>query len=137
MAASNYMTEADTESIWDTALNTDRFGKIGVRIAEFINFKINRDATSQVTSTAVTPLLEEFSEEVLVDVIAAAKINKTVQPYDFIQANISSYLIKHYYVWEETFDEIREVLSKQYHLAMTDDLELPSSSEGLIKRTTS
>ena len=73
MAASNYMTEADTESIWDTTLDTTRFGKIGVRIAEILNFWINGDATSQVTDTGVTPILEQLSEECLVELIAAAK----------------------------------------------------------------
>ena len=89
MAASNYMTEADVESIWDTAWDTTRFGKIGVRIAEYLNFLINGDATSQVTNTAVTPILEEISEEILLDLKMTAQANAVTNPWDFIAANVS------------------------------------------------
>ena len=88
MAASNYMTEEDTESIWDTSLDTTRFGNIGVRIAEILNFFINDDATSQVTNTAYTPICEQLSEEALIELIAAAKVEKAVQPWDFITSNV-------------------------------------------------
>ena len=84
------MTEADTESIWGVALDTTRFGKIGVRIAEVLNFWINGDATSQVTNTAVTPLCEQLSEEALIRLIAAAQINSVIDPSRFIQANVVS-----------------------------------------------
>ena len=89
MAASNYMTEADVESIWDTAWDTTRFGKIGVRIAEILNFLVTGDATSQVTSTAVIPILEQISEEILLELKLAAQANSIVVPWDFIAANIS------------------------------------------------
>ncbi|MCP4585304.1 hypothetical protein [Pseudoalteromonas sp.] len=88
MAASNYMTKADTESIWDTSLDTTRFGKIGVRIAEQLNFWCNDNATSQVTNTAVTPVLEQISEEILLELIATAKIEQLVNPWTFVQANV-------------------------------------------------
>jgi hypothetical protein len=61
------MTEADVESIWDTTWDTTRFGNIGVRIAEILNFLVNEDATSQVTDTSVTPILEQISEEILLE----------------------------------------------------------------------
>jgi len=137
MAAANYMTEADTESIWDASLDTTRFGKIGIRIAEQLNFWINHDATSQVTSTAVTPILEQLSEEILIELIAAAKVNKHAQPWDFISANvgaISRSILRNY---RELLFEIRLKLTKQYIYTESDSLELPSSDQGLIKRTTS
>ena len=109
--ASNYMTEADTESIWATGdLDATRFGKIGVRMAEFINFKLYRDATNQCATAAVLPLLEEFSEEVLIDLIASAKISATTNPWDFIQARVSDFLIRKYRIWKEEFEEIRSML---------------------------
>lgn len=110
MAASNYMTEADTESIWDTSLDTTRFGNIGVRIAEQLNFWVNDDATSQVTNTAVTPILEQISEEILMELIAASKVEKTVQPWEFIQANVvrmSWRILKNYGI---ILEKIRRVL---------------------------
>lgn len=82
------MTELDTESIWDVSLDTARFGKIGIRIAEQLNFWVNEDATSQVTSTAVIPIMEQLSEEILLDLITAAKAYSPTQPWDFIQANV-------------------------------------------------
>lgn len=88
MAASNYMTEADTENIWDVTLDTTRFGKIGIRIAEQLNFWVHDDATDQVTNTAVMPVMEQLSEEILLDLITAAKAYSPTQPWDFIQANV-------------------------------------------------
>ena len=96
MAASNYMEEGDVESIWDTAWDTTRFGKIGVRIAEVLNFLVTGDATSQVTNTAVTPILEQISEEILLELKLAAQANAIVVPWDFIQANISKIDWKYY-----------------------------------------
>lgn len=104
------MTEADTESIWDTSLDTTRFGNIGVRIAEQLNFWVNDDATSQVTNTAVTPILEQISEEILMELIAASKVEKTVQPWEFIQANVvrmSWRILKNYGI---ILEKIRRVL---------------------------
>ena len=129
MAAANYMTEADTESIWAATLDTTRFGKIGVRMAEFINFKLYRDSTNQCTETAVTPMLEEFSEEVLIDLIQAAKANVTLNPWDFIQANITSFLIQHYKLWKEEFTEIKIKLEQQHRIKFSSKLTLPSHSD--------
>jgi len=89
MVAAGYMTEADVESIWDTEWVTARFNKINVRIAEILNFLVTGDATSQVVNTAATPILEQISEEVLLELNMAAKSNGTDVPWDFIQANVS------------------------------------------------
>ena len=89
MAATNYMTEADVESIWDTTWVTARFDKIGVRIAEFLNFLVTADATSQVTDTAVTPILEQISEEILLELWMAAQAKGTNNPWNYISANVS------------------------------------------------
>jgi len=89
MAASNYMTEADVESIWDTEWDTTRFGNIGVRIAEILNFLVSGNATSQVTDTSVLPILEQISEEILLELKLAAQANAIIVPWDFISANIS------------------------------------------------
>lgn len=104
------MTELDTESIWDVALDTIRFGKIGIRIAEQLNFWVNDDATSQVTSTAVIPILEQISEEILLDLITAAKAYSPTQPWDFIQANVirvSERILRNY---DRILKKIRKIL---------------------------
>ena len=116
MAASNYMTESEFESVWNTSIDTTRFGNIGVRIAEFCNFKIYRNATTQCTNTAVTPLLEQFSEEVLLLALAAAKIEASVNPWEFVQGNIMRFLVQHYNVWREIFDDIRLIESQEHVL---------------------
>jgi hypothetical protein len=89
MAAANYMTELDVESIWANDWDTTRFGKIGVRIAKILNFLISADATSQVTNTGATPILEQISEEILLELAAKAKLAKAVKPWNFILANLS------------------------------------------------
>ena len=102
MAASGYMTEVDVESIWDVAWDTTRFGKINVRIGEMLNFLVHGDATTDVTDTGALPVLEQISEEILLDLKLAAQANAITVPWDFISANISkldwkfydSYLLK-------------------------------------------
>ena len=111
MAASNYMTEADVESIWDTSWDTTRFGNIGVRIAEVLNFLVNGDATSQVTNTAVIPILEHISEEILLDLKLAAQANAITVPWDFIQANISKIDWKFYDTY--LLKKVRNVLGNE------------------------
>jgi len=89
MAAAGYMTEVDVESIWDTAWDTTRFGKINVRIAEMLNFLVHGDATTDVTDTGALPVLEQISEEILLDLKLAAQANAITVPWDFIAANVS------------------------------------------------
>ena len=89
MAVTGYMTELDVESIWDTAWDTVRFGKINVRIAEMLNFLVNGDASVDIADTTVLPILEQISEEILLELKLAAQANAIVVPWDFISANIS------------------------------------------------
>ena len=89
MAFAGYMTELDVESIWDTAWDTVRFGKINIRIGEMLNFLVTGNATTAITSTAVLPILEQISEEILLDLKLAAQANAITVPWDFIAANIS------------------------------------------------
>lgn len=114
MAASNYMTEADTESIWDKSLTTARFALIGVRIAEILNFWINDDATSQVTNTAVTPILEQLSEQVLVDIIVASKNQNSMNAGEYAVRNAA--LITTRLLFEEgnmkILDRIKKILGQ-------------------------
>ena len=137
MAASNYMTEADTESIWDVSLDTTRFGKIGVRIAKILNFWVYDDATNQCTNTAITPMFEQLSEEILMELINAAKANKFTDVWAFITGNVMRISSKVIRANIEILDFIKLIETQRYIYTTSNDLELPSSDQGLIKRTTS
>jgi len=104
------MSETDVESIWDTAWDTTRFDLINLRLAEIINFLVNQDSTSQVVSTACTPILEQISEEILLDLKLAAQANAITLPWDFIQANISKVDWKFYDTY--LLEKVRKVLGR-------------------------
>lgn len=111
------MTIGDTQSIWSVSLDATRFGNIGVRIAEQLNFWVNDDSTSQVVNTAVTPIMEQLSEEILLDLITAAKAYSPTQPWDFIQANVirvSSRILSNYKI----------ILKKIKNILGTEKIEL-------------
>jgi len=127
--AINYMTEADTESIWDVALTTARFAKIGVRIAEQLNFWVNDDSTTQVTNTAVTPVLEQLSEEILLDLITAAKAYSPTQPWDFIQANVIRVSRRILANYGPILLKIQKIEGKKYSIKYSNKLTLPSHSD--------
>lgn len=127
MAATGYMTELDVESIWDTAWDTTRFGKINIRIGEILNFLIHGDATTDVTDTTVLPIIEQISEEILLELKLAAQANAIVVPWDFIQANISKMDWKYYDAY--LLKKVRIKLGKQYNVKYSNKLKLPSHSD--------
>lgn len=92
MASSGYMTEEDTESIWNASFATARFDKINVRIGELLNFWVRKDKDSQtdITDTKITPILEQLSEEVLIELLTAANAIAPSAPIPYIMSNISS-----------------------------------------------
>jgi len=108
VVAAGYMTEATVESIWDTDWATARFDLINVRIGEILNFLVHGDAQTDVADTAVTPILVQISEEVLLDLKLAAKANGIIEPWDFIQANISKIDWKYYdsYLLQKVRDKL-------------------------------
>ena len=129
MAASNYMTEADTESIWATTLDTTRFGKIGVRIAEILNFEIMNDATSQITTAAVLPILEHLSEEGLILLIASAKVNALHDPYEFMISHAISVMDEVLGRNQRWIKKIKKVLNQTESVEFKDIGGLGASSE--------
>ena len=135
MAATNYMTEADTEGIWDTLLDTARFALIGVRMAEILNVEFNSDATTNVTDVRVIPILEQLSEEGLFRLIAAAKADAVVNPWLFIQANVISVMNQLLDENQYMINKVKIILTKQYHYTETDRYSYSEGSIGLIKRT--
>ena len=126
MAAIGYMTELDTESIWDASFDTTRFDKINIRIAEQLNFWCNDDATKQVTNTAVTPVLEQISEEILLDLIQSSKSYAVEKPWDFIQANVQRVSLRILRNYDDILEKIKNILgSTKMELTNT---YLPSSN---------
>ena len=123
------MTELDTESIWAIALDTTRFGKLNVRIGEILNFWVNEDASTDVTNTKVLPLLEQLSEEILIELIAIAKMNVTHDPWNFISANVvrvaTDTIIKNLKILRK----IAIMLGKKYNIKQTSTLTLPSHGD--------
>ena len=127
MVAVGYMTEADVEGIWDTTWDTARFNLINVRIAEIVNFLLTGDATNQTTDTAVLPILEQISEEILLDLKLAAQANAIIVPWDFIQANISKMDWKFYDTY--LLKKVRIKLGKQFMVKYSNKLPLSSHSD--------
>ena len=87
MAASGYMTEADFESIWGATIETARFNLINVRLGEVLNYLLTRNAATDITSTAILPMVEQLSEESLIELLQASKSNKFTDVWRFIQSN--------------------------------------------------
>jgi len=131
MASSGYMTEEDTESIWSTTLDTDRFDDINVRMGEILNFycKKNHDAATDITDTAVLPILEQISEEALFELIASAKIEKPTVPWQFIQANIPNVMSKVIRKNHFILEIVREHLESKLHVKLSNKLALPSHGD--------
>ena len=128
MAAAGYMTEVNVESIWDTAWDTTRFGKINIRIAEMLNFLIHGDGLTDVTNTGVLPVLKQISEEILLDLKLAAQANAIVVPWDFIAANISKIDWKFYDTY--LLKKVREKLGQTTIEMVTR--RLPTTTESNV-----
>ncbi len=131
------MTEVDTESIWDVSLDTTRFGKIGVRIAEILNFAVYDDATNQCTDAALTPIFEQLSEEILMELINAAKSNKFSDVWQFIQGNVMRISSKVLRANKDIIKKLKLLETQRYHMTETADLDFPEDYTSLTKRTTS
>ena len=128
MAASNYMTETDTEAIWSKNLTTATFALIGVRIAEVLNFWVNDDATNQVTNTAVTPLMEQLSEQALIQLLYEARAQNTLKPGEYALSNAANLTTTLLFERgnKKILDKIRRILgNKQIELVRKT---LPSST---------
>ena len=131
MASSGYMTELDTESIWDTVLDTARFTKINVRLGEILNFHVRADHDSQtdITDTKVLPILEQLSEEALVELISSAKTIDHPIPVEYVMSHavsvMSSLLKKNYW----TIRTIKELLESKIVIKYSNELTLPSHSD--------
>ena len=89
MVSSGYMTYATFKSIWAAEIVEARFDLINVRLGGILNYFFTRDAATDITDTKIVPLLEQFSEEALMNLLNGAKANKFSDVWQFINANAS------------------------------------------------
>ena len=89
MTSSGYMTYATFKSIWSAEIVEARFDLINVRLGGILNYYFTRDAATDITDTAIIPLLVQFSEEALMNLLNGAKANKFSDVWQFINANAS------------------------------------------------
>lgn len=129
MAAANYMTEEDSEGLWDFEIATARFALIGVRMAEILNHRVNKDSTQQVVDTAHTPILEQISEECMHELIAAGKETGVTDPWLFIQANVMAFMNRKLRQWKDFLDNIQLSLEKKHIVKYSNQLRLPSHGD--------
>ena len=87
MAVAGYMSETDFESIWGATIETARFTLINVRLGEILNYFFTRDAATDITDVKIKPILEQLSEEALMNLLNGAKANKFSDVWQFINAN--------------------------------------------------
>lgn len=113
MAASGYITEGDMNKVWDTTVNTTNFTTINVRIGELLNIKFNGDATTDVTDTKVLPFLEQFSEELLIELTLASKSIKFADTWAFIQANVTDFFSRKLWKNRDIIKEVLTILGKR------------------------
>ena len=126
------MTEADLESIWNLGdFDTTRFGKINVRMGEILNFTVrpDKDAQTDITDTAITPILEHLSEEGFNLLVAASKGSKFNNPWDFIEANVWSVLSKLLQINLKVIDDLKEQQEAKLHIKYSGILKLRSHSD--------
>lgn len=131
MASLGYMTELDTESIWDVVLDATRFGKINVRMGELLNILVRKDKDSQtdITDAKILPMLEQISEEALLELIQASKSNRTTDPWNFIQANVFRVISKVYRSNTKLMILLQEQQETKLHLKYSGLLSLRSHSD--------
>ena len=132
MASAGYMTELDTESIWNLGdFDTTRFGKINVRMGEILNFTVRTDMDSQtdITDTKIKSILEHLSEEGFNLLVASAKASKFNNPWDFIEANVFSVMSKLLRSNKFVIEQLKEQQESKIHLKYSGKLTLPSHSD--------
>ena len=126
MVSSGYMTEITFEGIWDAKIATAQFDLINIRLGSILNYLVTRDAATDVTNTAVKPILEHLSEEALMNLIQGSKSNKFVDVWQFIQTDAVRIMSRILAQNQEVVKMIRSDLG-YYKMELTSS-RLPSSS---------
>ena len=131
MGVSGYMDYDDFKTIWGSTILEARFNLINVRMGEILNFivRADKDAQTDITNTKVLPMLEEASEEGLVELLQATKTNKFSDVWQFVQSNSVSVMSKMLFKNRQIIKEIKEVLESKVQIKYSNLLRLPSHSD--------
>lgn len=120
------MTYATFKSIWAAEIVEARFDLINVRLGGILNYFFTRDAATDITDTAIIPLLVQFSEEALMNLLNGAKANKFSDVWRFINANASMIMSRILRENPEIVDMIKKDLANK-KMEITSS-HLPSST---------
>lgn len=126
------MTIGDVRSIWNIAMtDTTRFDFINVRMGEILNFSVRKDMDSQtdITDAKILPILEQMSEEGLLELMQASKSNRTTDPWNFIQANVFRIMSKIIRANKRILDQLKTQQETKLHLKYSGLLQLRSHSD--------
>ena len=126
------MTIGDVRSIWNIAMtDTTRFDFINVRMGEILNFSVRKDMDSQtdITDTKILPILEQMSEEGLLELMQASKSNRTTDPWNFIQANVFRVMSKIIRANKRILDQLKTQQETKLHLKYSGILQIRSHSD--------
>lgn len=96
MASSGYSDETTFNSVWNTTVVSARFTNLNVQIGGVLNFLISGDAATDTTETTVTPILRQISDELILRIMALSKVEKTVNPWDFLSVFSMSRIRREY-----------------------------------------
>jgi hypothetical protein len=123
VVSSGYGVEATVESIWDTEWVTARFDFINIALGTRFNFWITGNAATDITDTKVVKLLEVESNDMFAYWAALAKVEKTVNPWDFIQI-----WMKENFMGDGFLNYFRELILECRKILDQDKWELVSKS---------
>lgn len=114
MTSSGYGVEATVESIWNTAWATARFDFINIALGGRFNFWITGDAGTDITNVLITDLLEVESNDLFAYWNAIAKVEKTVNPWDFIQIWMANNLMGDGFLtyFEKTIEKCKNIIGE-------------------------
>ena len=76
---------------------------------QLLNLVTHGDATTNVTNTAVLPFLEQFSEELIMNLFAGGKLYNKIAPWEFVSLNVTSFFIEKYNESMILFDMVKKI----------------------------
>lgn len=130
MGSSGYIDEAEFKSVYShDDIDDTRFDYCNVKIGSLLNLALDYDAGTDFTDTEITPILKLLSEEALRRLLQASKGDDVVNPFDYIQTNVSRFASS--VIRENGFiiALMKEAISKKHHVKYSNVLTLPSHSD--------